>query len=150
MNSRDTMCERCDGLCCRVYDIFDHETGKHVKRAGDKCGYLDIHNRCRIHATRKQHLGYRDSCEIYDCMEGGPIVTVFSRRLGDHEHRSSILSSLLEVIRLKVIELPNDRNAILQLSANLLNEVRIDDSLLLSIKIVRVKIERYSLDNSLS
>lgn len=142
--SRDTMCERCDGLCCRVYDIFDTTTGKLIKRAGDKCGYLDISNRCRIHETRSKHPGYRDSCEIYDCMEWGPIVTMFARRIpGEFIHRSSIISSLLETIRLRVIASPDARDPILQYVAILLNQISIDDSLLLSVKVARVKIERW-------
>lgn len=142
--SADTMCDRCDGLCCRVYDIFDRNTGKLVKRSGDKCGYLDISNRCRIHATRSRHPGYTDSCEIYDCMEGWPIVTSFSRRIPlDSSQRTGIISSLLETIRLRVIESPESRNDILQYTADLLNQIRIDDTLLISVKVARVKIDRW-------
>lgn len=46
------MCERCDGLCCKVYDIFDTETGKHIKKAGEKCSHLGINNRCNIYEKR--------------------------------------------------------------------------------------------------
>lgn len=144
MSTANTMCERCDGLCCRVYDIFDQSTGRLVKRAWEKCGYLDISNRCRIHATRSQHPGFRDSCDIYDCLEGWPIVTTFSRRIpSDFPHRASIISSLLETIRLRIIESPDARPAILQFTAELLNQIPMDDSLLLSVKVARVKIERW-------
>lgn len=144
MSTADTMCERCDGLCCRVYDIFDQSTGKLVKRAWEKCGYLDISNRCRIHATRARHPGFRDSCDVYDCLEGWPIVTTFSRRIPlDSPHRTSIISSLLETIRLRIIESPESRAAILQFVAELLNHISIDDGLLLSVKVARVKIERW-------
>lgn len=139
-----TMCERCDGLCCRVYDIFDHASEKIVKRAWVKCGYLDIKNRCRIHATRSKHLWYRDSCDSYDCMEGGPIVTIFARRIPDeYDNKHAITSSLLETIRLRIEETPSDRDAILDFVAKLLNNVKIDDSLMISVKVVRVKIERW-------
>ncbi len=144
MTSRETMCERCDWLCCRVYDIFDHETDKLVKRAWDKCGYLDISNRCRIHKTRSKHPGFRDSCDIYDCMEWWPIVTLFARRMWDHPNRTSIISSLLETIRLRVEVSPDSRNAILQLSANLLNDLVItESSLSMAIKALRIKIELF-------
>lgn len=139
-----TMCERCDGLCCRVYDIFDQENNKLVKRAWEKCWYLDINNRCRIHNTRNKHPGYKDSCDQYDCLEGWPIVTTFARRIPvDYEKRSGIISSLLEVIRLRILVSPLSRGEILQFAAELLNEIRIDNSLLLSVKVARVKIERW-------
>ena len=143
-SSAETMCERCDGLCCRSYDIFDHVTGALVKRAGVKCGYLDIKNRCRIHATRAKHPGYRDSCEIYDCMEGGPIVTIFARRIREEDSdKYAIVSSLLETIRLRIEVSPSDRDAILDFVAKLLNSIKIDESLMLSVKVARVKVERW-------
>ncbi len=143
-SSAATMCERCDWLCCRSYDIFDHTTWLLVKRAGVKCGYLDIKNRCRIHTTRAKHAGYRDSCEIYDCMEWWPIVTIFARRIAeDYEHKYAIISSLLETIRIRVEASPIDRDAILDFVAKLLNSIIIDESLMLSVKVARVKIERW-------
>ncbi len=143
-SSAETMCERCDGLCCRSYDIFDHISGKLVKRAWVKCGYLDIKNKCRIHATRSKHPGYRDSCEIYDCMEWGPIVTIFARRIWEEDpDKYAIISSLLETIRLRIEASPEDRDAILDFVAKLLNSVKIDESLMLSVKVARVKIERW-------
>lgn len=144
MSSRDTMCERCDGLCCRVYDIFDQITGKLVKRAGEKCGYLDLVNRCRIHTTRDKHAWYRDSCEIYDCMEGWPIVTTFGRRIPESfPSKFAIISSLLEVIRIRIMETPEKRDEILLFVARELNALVVDQStLLLSVKVLRVKIER--------
>lgn len=143
-SSAETMCERCDGLCCRSYDIFDHISGKLVKRAWVKCGYLDIKNKCRIHATRSKHPGYRDSCEIYDCMEWGPIVTIFARRIWEEDpDKYAIISSLLETIRLRIEASPEDRDAILDFVAKLLNNVKIDESLMLSVKVARVKIERW-------
>lgn len=143
-SSAETMCERCDGLCCRSYDIFDHKSGKLVKRAWVKCGYLDIKNRCRIHATRSKHPGYRDSCEIYDCMEWGPIVTIFARRIREeNENKYAIISSLLETIRIRIESSPSDRDSILDFVAKLLNSVKIDESLMVSVKVARVKIERW-------
>ncbi len=143
MPSRETMCKRCDGLCCRVYDIFDQGVGKLVKPAWDKCGYLDISNRCRIHTTRSKHRGYCDSCEMYDCMEGWPIVTTFVRRIWEHSQRTGIASSLLETIRLRIVLSPESRGAILQFAAELLNAITIDGAILLSVKVARVKIERW-------
>ena len=147
MLSRDTMCERCDGLCCRVYDIFDQTTGKLVKRAWEKCGYLDISNRCRIHTSRDKHAGYRDSCEVYDCMEGWPIVTIFARRIPESfAQKYALISSLLEVIRIRITETPEKRDTILLFIARELNALDIEESsLLLSIKVLRVKIERWEL-----
>jgi hypothetical protein len=57
--------------------------------------------------------------------------------------RHAILSSLLEVVRIRIEESPLDRYAILDFVAKLLNEVRIDDTLSLSVKVARVKIERW-------
>lgn len=146
-SSAETMCERCDGLCCRSYDIFDHTSGKLVKRAWVKCGYLDIKNKCRIHATRSKHPWYRDSCEIYDCMEWGPIVTIFARRIWEEDpDKYAIISSLLETIRLRIEANPEDRDAILDFVAKLLNSIKIDESLMLSVKVARVKIERWERD----
>ena len=144
-SSAETMCERCDWLCCRVYDIFDQERWVLVKRAGEKCGYLDIMNRCRIHATRHKHAGFADSCELYDCMEGGPIVTTFARRISEEFlQKYAIISSLLETIRLRVVASPESREAILDFVARELNEIIVDEKiLLLSVKVVRVKIERW-------
>lgn len=77
-------------------------------------------------------------------MEGGPIVTIFARRIPlDHPHRSPIISSLLETIRLRIEESPVARAPILQYAAELLNHTLIDQTLLLSVKIARVKIERW-------
>lgn len=144
MNSPDAMCERCDGLCCRMYDIFDTESSKLVKWAWEKCGYLDINNRCRIYTTRIKHRGYRDSCDLYHCEWGGPIVTIFARRIPiEYEKRSGIISSLLEVIRLRIELSPESKGTILQFTAELLNDICIDKNLLLSVKVVRVKIERW-------
>ena len=143
MSSSETMCERCDGLCCRVYDIVDNDTWKRVKAAGDKCGYLDIKNRCRIYKTRSNHIGYRHGCQTYDCLEAWPIVTIFARRLWDHEHKAGILSSLLETIRLRVEESPESRADILRYSAILLNNLTIDSSIHIAIKVIRIKIERW-------
>lgn len=142
MHSPESMCSRCDGLCCRVYDIFDQTTGKLVKKAWEKCGYLDNTNRCRIHKKWEKHAGYRDSCETYDCMEGGPIVTIFARRIPETTPmRYALISSLLEVIRLRIVKNPESRKEILQYTAELLMHIRIDESLALSVKVARVKIE---------
>ena len=142
MDSSLTMCERCDWLCCRVYDIFDQWTGKLIKRAWDKCGYLDSKNMCRIHKKWDNHAGFRDSCEVYDCMEWWPIVTIFSRRIPeDFPMRYAIISSLLEVIRLRILKNPESREDILQYTAELLMHIKIDEAILLSVKVARVKIE---------
>ena len=147
MSTADTMCERCDGLCCRVYDIFDPESGKHVKKAWEKCGYLDIKNRCRIYKKWKWHQWFQDVCGSYDCMEGGPIVTIFSRRIPDTTHEKfSLLSSLLETIRIAIVNQPQERKLILDFVAKLLNGIKIDESLPLSVKVARVKIERWDSD----
>lgn len=58
-------------------------------------------------------------------------------------HRSGIISSLLEVIRLRVLASPESHGLILQFAAELLNDIRIDESLLLSIKTARIKIQRW-------
>ena len=144
MNSAETMCDRCDGLCCRVYDIQDSTTGKIIKKAWQKCGYLDIKNKCRIYHTRSKHPWYAESCDLYDCMEWWPIVTIFSRRIPqDFLERDAIISWLLETIRLRIVGSPESRNDILQFAAELLNALVIDSSLMLSVKVVRVKIERW-------
>lgn len=71
-------------------------------------------------------------------------MTTFSRRIPlDFPHRSSIISSLLETIRLRITESPESRAIILQFVAELLNHIPIDDGLLLSVKVARVKIERW-------
>lgn len=82
---------------------------------------------------------------MYDCMEGGPIVTTFARRIPEeYVHRSSIISSLLETIRLRVVASPGNRDAILLFVARELNNLTVSEStLLLSVKVVRVKIERW-------
>jgi hypothetical protein len=77
-------------------------------------------------------------------MEGGPIVTIFSRRISeDTPEKFSILSSLLETIRIAVVNQPQERKAILDFAAKLLNDIKIDESLSLSVKVARVKIERW-------
>jgi hypothetical protein len=77
-------------------------------------------------------------------MEGGPIVTIFARRIADeYDNKHAITSSLLETIRLRIEETPSYRDAILDFVAKLLNNVKIDDSLMISVKVVRVKIERW-------
>ena len=145
------MCERCDGLCCRVYDIFDQTTWRLVKRAWDKCGYLDVNNRCRIHTTRDKHPGYSDSCSIYDCLEWWPIVTSFARRIPeDIPQKFAIISSLLEVIRLKLTTLSEEnRKIVLLFAARELNSLDTSnqETLLLSVKVVRTKIEHYKIDD---
>lgn len=142
MFSSPDMCTRCDGLCCRVYDIFDPKSGKHVKKAWEKCGYLDIKNRCRIHKKWKWHLGFEGVCEQYDCHEAGPIVTIFSRRIPDgFEGKFALLSSLLETIRLTIEKEPHEQKSILDHAAKLLNALKIDENLSLSVKVARVKIE---------
>lgn len=144
-SSSDTMCERCDGLCCKVYDIVDNDTGNHVKKAWDTCVNLDASNKCRIYNDRHNQPGYRDSCMIYDCMEGWPIVTIFARRLGEHEYRTGIISSLLETIRIRIEESPEHRARILQFSEDLLNNLTIDVSIHIAIKMVRIKIMRWQI-----
>jgi hypothetical protein len=80
-------------------------------------------------------------------MEGGPIVTIFSRRIPDTtDGKFSILSSLLETIRIAVVNQPQERKAILDFTAKLLNDIKIDESLSLSVKVARVKIERWDID----
>jgi hypothetical protein len=75
-------------------------------------------------------------------MEGGPIVTIFARRIPEGTPmRFDLISSLLESIRLRVIETPELRKEILQYTAELLMHIRIDASLTLSVKVARVKIE---------
>ena len=77
-------------------------------------------------------------------MEGGPIVTIFARRIPeDTPLRFAIISSLLESIRLRIIESPDSRSAILQYVAELLMHIRIDAALMLSVKVARVKIEQW-------
>ena len=77
-------------------------------------------------------------------MEGGPIVTIFSRRIPETiEGKSSILSSLLETIRITVVNRPQERKMILDFVAKLLNEIQIDESLSLAVKVARVRIERW-------
>ena len=75
-------------------------------------------------------------------MEGGPIVTIFARRIPeDFPMRYALISSLLESIRLRIIENPESRRDILQYTAELLMHIHIDESLTLSVKVARVKIE---------
>jgi phosphopantetheinyl transferase len=77
-------------------------------------------------------------------MEGGPIVTIFARRISeDHDYKYAIISSLLETIRLRIVASPEHRDAILDFVAKLLNSIKIDESLMLSVKTARVKIERW-------
>lgn len=80
-------------------------------------------------------------------MEGGPIVTIFSRRIPDSTHdKFSLLSSLLETIRIAIVNQPQERKVILDFVAKLLNGIKIDESLPLSVKVARVKIERWDSD----
>ena len=78
-------------------------------------------------------------------MEGGPIVTTFARRIPEEFlQKYAIISSLLETIRLRVVASPELRDAILDFVARELNEIIVDEkTLLLSVKVVRVKIERW-------
>ncbi|MFZ2256038.1 MAG: hypothetical protein WAW59_01445 [Patescibacteria group bacterium] len=55
--------------------------------------------------------------------------------------RHAIISSLLESIRLAILANPESRKEILQYTAELLMHIRIDESLILSVKVARVKIE---------
>jgi hypothetical protein len=83
-------------------------------------------------------------------MEGGPIVTIFARRIPeDTPMRFALISSLLESIRLRVIADPESRAAILQYTAELLMNIRIDASLMLSVKVARVKIEQWNTKNKI-
>ena len=141
------MCERCDGLCCRVYDIFDTQSGKHVKKAGEKCGYLDQSNRCRIHTTRSKHPGFAESCVVYDCLEAGPIVTIFARRIADDfPMKYAIISSLLETIRTRITYAKNaeEEKNILDFAAKLLMYIKIDEKIHLSVKVARIKIQLWT------
>lgn len=80
-------------------------------------------------------------------MEGGPIVTIFSRRIPDTTFdKFSLLSSLLETIRIAIVNQPQERKLILDFVAKLLNDIKIDESLPLSVKVARVKIERWDSD----
>ena len=75
-------------------------------------------------------------------MEGGPIVTIFARRIPETTPmRYALISSLMEVIRLRIVKNPESRKEILQYTAELLMHIRIDESLTLSVKVARVKIE---------
>jgi hypothetical protein len=77
-------------------------------------------------------------------MEGGPIVTIFARRIPeDYKDKYAIISSLLETIRLRIESSPLDRDVILDFVAKLLNSINIDESLMLSVKVARVKVERW-------
>jgi hypothetical protein len=77
-------------------------------------------------------------------MEGWPIVTIFARRISeDYADKYAIVSSLLETIRLRIEADPLDRDAILDFVAKLLNSINIDESLMLSVKVARVKVERW-------
>lgn len=138
------MCESCDWLCCRVYDIIDQKNWNLIKKSWVKCVYLADNNKCRIHNKWSGHAGYVDSCAVYDCMEWGPIVTIFARRIANtNPIRSAIISSLLETIRIRILENPESRKDILNYTAWLLMHIRIDESLMLSVKVARVKIENW-------
>jgi hypothetical protein len=77
-------------------------------------------------------------------MEGWPIVTIFARRISeDHVDKYAIISSLLETIRHRIERTPEYRDAILDFVAKLLNGINIDESLMLSVKVARVKMERW-------
>lgn len=77
-------------------------------------------------------------------MEGGPIVTIFARRIREEDSdKYAIVSSLLETIRLRIEVSPSDRDAILDFVAKLLNSIKIDESLMLSVKVARLKVERW-------
>ncbi len=136
------MCERCDALCCRAYDIYDSASETFVKRAGVACSHL-ANNRCSIYHDIPDHAGYRESCHQYDCMEWGPNVTVFLRRIPDTIDVSGMTTSLLETIRLRVMKNPELRSEILIYSEKLLKKIAIDNSLSLSVKLARVQIERF-------
>jgi hypothetical protein len=83
-------------------------------------------------------------------MEGGPIVTIFARRIPEDTHmRFAIISSLLESIRLRIIASPESRGAILQYTAELLMNIRIDATLMLSVKVARVKIEQWNTERKI-
>jgi hypothetical protein len=78
-------------------------------------------------------------------MEGGPIVTLFARRIPETSQKYPIISSLLETIRLKIVETPAMRYEILDYAEKCLDAIQIDEKLLLSIKVARIKIERWEL-----
>jgi hypothetical protein len=57
--------------------------------------------------------------------------------------RYAMISSLLEVIRLRIATSPSCREEILDYSAILLMNITIDETLMIAIRIARVKIERW-------
>jgi hypothetical protein len=76
-------------------------------------------------------------------MEGGPIVTTFARRIPESSVKYIIISSLLETIRLSIVRQPERREDILNFTAVLLNDLRIDDTIRLAVRTTRAKIEQY-------
>lgn len=71
-------------------------------------------------------------------------MTTFGRRISESfPSKFAIISSLLEVIRIRIMETPEKRDEILLFVARELNALVVDQStLLLSVKVLRVKIER--------
>ena len=69
-------------------------------------------------------------------------MTIFARRIPeDWKDKFAIISSLLEVIRIRITETPEKRDTILLFVARELNALDIEAStLLLSVKVLRVKI----------
>ena len=72
-------------------------------------------------------------------------MTIFAKRLDDRQYpnKSAIIASLLETIRLRIVASPDAREKILLFVATLLNGLVIDESISLSTRLVRVKIERW-------
>lgn len=78
-------------------------------------------------------------------------MTIFARRLDDAQYpnKFAIIASLLETIRMRVVASPESREQILLFSATLLNALAIDDSLSLATRLVRIKIERWTGEDTL-
>ena len=74
-------------------------------------------------------------------------MTIFARRIPESfAQKYALISSLLEVIRIRITETPEKRDTILLFVARELNALDIEESsLLLSVKVLRVKIERWEL-----
>ncbi len=139
--SYEDMCSECDGLCCRVYDIIDSETGTIIKRAWVPCEHLDRLFRCRKYQEKDVLPGYKESCSLYDCFGAWPIVTIFARRIPQDSRDSfALISSLLETVRLQIIEEPESRDTILTVLEKELQSILIDESLPYAIKSLRAKI----------
>lgn len=100
-------CERCAGLCCVAF-AFDVEQGyPKDKPNGVACEHLGTNNRCSIYESRVQS-GFA-SCEHYDCLGAGQVVTqdIFEGQdwRSDPQVRSDMVMAFVALYRVHELKL---------------------------------------------